>query len=102
MDPRSLNDRTVHQDRRSLNDQGVPTDRRNEVNLNVPAYKGREVTPVIEAVTSPAQPAEKGTVHISAEAACALKSGVWIADVGLCMPADACAQLQAGQKPCGS
>lgn len=97
-DPRSLNDRGPRQDRRSLKDLGAPVDPRSEVNLEVPAYEGQEVTPVFEAVTSPAQPGSEGHETISVESACAMKKGVWIADLGLCLPADDFAQLQGGQK----
>lgn len=47
----------------------------------------------------PARPGSEGLGTISVECACAMKNDVWIASLGLCMPADAYAQLQAGQNP---
>ena len=86
-DPRSLKDRGVRQDPRSLKDRGPGIDPRNDVQLDVPVYKGAETAPVIDAVTAPAQPGIKGTVHLGPEAACSLKNGKWIPEQELCLTA---------------
>jgi len=97
-DPRSLKDRGVRKDPRSLNDRAPGIDPRNDVQLDVPAYKGAETTPVIEAVTAPAQPGIKGTVHLGPEAACSLKNGKWIPEQELCLTAAEFAAQQVNER----
>lgn len=97
-DPRSLKDLGVRKDPRSLNDRGPGIDPRNDAQLDVPAYKGAETAPVIEAVTSPAQPGPKGTVHLGPAAACSLKNGKWIPELEVCLTAAEFAAQQVNEQ----